>query len=203
VRSAIIAAVRHEIASLFKSIVRLLEWGIVIITGWGIVHYQVLTIHTSVAFGLMLVSLFAIAGVAKARTPGWKTRIATLAGVMLLGIVAVVWVPQWSGYVVAVALVLFVFVPAVLSGLATRRAGSRVAAFYARLAYLLQPSRQTRFQSSFMRARALASMEERIAAFRNLASRASAQYSALLNCWISFEQADWEGIPTACPQRRR
>lgn len=166
-----LATCRSELASLVKSIVRLLLWGVVVAIGMLTVFvlrraFHVLDVQTSVAFGLMFVSLLAISSLAKSQAPDWKTWIGVHAGIVAAGIAAVSWVPQWSGYIVGIALVLFAFAPSVLRRLALRRAAAgyeRAAAFYARLACLFHPSRQIRFDSSFLTARALGSIEKRVA----------------------------------------
>jgi hypothetical protein len=197
-----LAICRSELVSLVKSIVRLLLWGVLIVIGALTVFVlrqalHVLDVQTSVAFGLMFVSLLAISSLAKSQAPDRKTWIGVHAGIVAAGVAAVSWVPQWSGYIVGIALVLFAFTPNVLRQLAHRRAAAgyeRAAAFYARLVCLFHPSRQIRFDSSFLTARALGSTGEKIAAYRALASHATPQQSALLNCWISIDQDDWEGV---------
>jgi hypothetical protein len=113
------------------------------------------------------------------------------------GIAAMLWVPQSSGYIVAIGLALLVFTPNVLGNLARRRveAGYRhAAAFYARLACVFHPSRAMRFQSSFLAAQILGSIEERVDAYKALALHAAPEQSELLNCSILVARDDWEGV---------
>src|SRR5262249_29754532 len=158
-----LAACRHELVSLVKSLVRLLIWGVLMLVGgvtvfvllpqaWGALPprtRQFLDVQTSMALGLSAVALFAIGALAKSQTPDRKTWIWTHAGIVAGGIAAVFWVPQWSGYIVAIALALFVLAPNILYGLAKRRHAAgyqQAAASYARLARLLHPSRHMRFE---------------------------------------------------------
>ena len=51
-----------------------------------------------------------------------------------------------------------------------------------------------RFQSSFLAAQILGSIEERVAAYKALALHAAPEQSELLNCSILVAQDDWEGV---------
>jgi hypothetical protein len=146
---------------------------------------------------LSAVSLFAIGALAKSQTPDRKTWIWTHAGIVAGGIAAVFWVPQWSGYIVAIVFVLFILAPNILYGLARRRHAAgyhQAAASYARLARLLHPSRHMRFESTFLTAQTLGSIREKVTAYRALASHATPEQSEFLNCWISVDQDDWESV---------
>jgi hypothetical protein len=203
-----IAARRSELFSLVKSIVRLLRWGVrVILVILGVLGVftvfplqrmlNVSDVQTSVAFGLMFVSLIVIAFAAKGQHPNRKAGIAMHAGIMAACIVAVSCVPPWSGYIVATLLVLFALMPNVLHQLAIRRNAAgyqRSAAFYARLARLFQPFGEARFYSSYMTAQALGSIERKVDDYRALALRATPEQFALLNCSIALAQDDWEGV---------
>jgi len=197
-----LAACRNEIALLVKSIIRLLWWVLIfnlaVSSVYGLLQaHRIFSLQTMVACAFMFVSLVAAFGSAKSRTPGRKTWIGVHVGIFSAGIAAVFWVPQWSGYIVGTTLVLFVFTPNLLRQLAFRRAAAgydRAAAFYGRLACLVQPSRQVRFDSSFLIARALGSIKEKVAAYREMARRATPEQWALVNCWISSAQGDWEGV---------
>jgi hypothetical protein len=197
-----LAACRSELLSLVKSIVRLLQWGVLVVIGVLTVlvlrqALHVFDVQITVAFGLMLVSVLAIFLLAKGQAPDRKTWIGVHAGIVAAGIAAASWVQQWSGYIVATILVLFAFTPNVLRQLAIRHSFAgyvRSAAFYARLACLFHPSRLARFDSSFLSARAFGSIEKRVAGYRALALRATPEQFALLNCWIHSDQGDWEGV---------
>ena len=206
-----LAACRYEIVLLVRSLVRLLLWSAVLCIGlvtvfvllpqaWTALPSQLrqfLDVQTSVALGLIAVSLFAIGALAKSQLPDRRTWIGTHAGVVAAGAAAVFWLPQWSPYIVATALVLFVFAPNILYGLAQRRYATgypQAAAFYARLAWPLHPSRHMRFELSFLAAQTLGSIEERVAAYRALASHATPQQAEILNCRISEDQDDWERV---------
>jgi hypothetical protein len=206
--ASVLAACRSELASLAKSIIRILFWVVLILVvfvllpqAWvALVPQQArefFGIQTSVAFGLIAVSLAAIWAIAKNRTPDGKTWIGTFAGIAAAGIAAVVWLPQWSGYIVASALVLFVVAPIMLFVLARRRQAAgypNAAAFYARPAWVLHPSRHMRLEASFLAAQTLASIEEKIAAYRALLSDATPEQSVSLNSWIAMDQDDWESM---------
>jgi len=187
---------------LARSIVRLLLWGALIFIGvlTALVLQQasyILSVQTFVACGFMFMSLVAAFWLAKCQTPDRKTWIGVHAGIVAAGIAAVAWVPQWSGYIVGTALLLFVFTPNVLRQLAIRRAVAgyeRAAAFYTRLACFFHPSRQSRFDSCLLIAGALGSVEKKVGRYRALALRATPQQFALLNCWIPFAQGDWESV---------
>ena len=162
--ASVLAACRSEIASLAKSIIRILFWVVLILVvfvllpqAWmALVPQQArefFGLQTSVAFGLIAMSLAAIWALAKNRTPDRKTWIGTFAGIAAAGIAAVVWLPQWSGYIVASALVLFAVAPIMLFVLARRRQAAgypQAAAFYARPALVLHPSRRMRLEASFL-----------------------------------------------------
>jgi hypothetical protein len=163
----------------------------------GLQAGQFFSIQTFFAFGLIVLLLLAIYAVAKTRNVDRKTWVGPLAGIVAGGIAAMVWVPQWSAYVVAIGFVLFVFAPGVLRRLALRRSAAgyqRAATLYAHLACVLHPSRQMRFELSFLRAQSLGSTQEKIAAYRALALHSTPEQSALLNCRISMAQDDWEGV---------
>ena len=199
IRSILVASC-SEMVFLVRSFIRLLQWvAIIFVTGLVIRQHHNLSVQTVVAFGLMLWALLGISFLAKGQKPDRIEWIDILLGIVAVGIAAVFWIPQWSGYIVGVALVLFVFTPHVLARLARRGATGgyeRTAAFYARLFCLFHPSRQARFEASFLTARAIGSIEGKIAAYRALASRATPQQSTLLNCYISIAQDDWEGVLT-------
>jgi hypothetical protein len=117
-RSSIITAFRYEVTSLSKSIFNLSKRGLVV--SICVAAYQILSFQTTVAVGLMVLSSFFIRELARAGWSDRKTWIVTFAGIVLLGIVAVLWLPRWSGYIVTFAVVPLVFLPAVLLGIATR-----------------------------------------------------------------------------------
>lgn len=199
---SVVAACRSEILSLVKSTVRLLLWGFLIFIGVSAVFVlrhvgHILGVQTCVALGFMFVSLLAISTLAKRQTSDRKPWISVHTAILAVGIAAISWVPQWSGYIVGIALVLFAFTPNLLDRLAHGCATAgyeRAAAFCARLACLFHPSKQFRFQLYFLAARALGSTDKKIAAYRAMVSHATPQQAVVLNCWISIDQDDWEGV---------
>ena len=201
IKSAL-AACRSEVVSLLKSIVRLLTWSALICVAVFAVLvmrtvFHVTGVEPSVAFGLMFLSLLVIFLLAKGQAPDRITWIGVYAGIVVVGIVAVSCVPQWSGHIVATTLALYVLTPNILLRLALRRAIAgydRAAAFYARQARLFHPSRQVRFNAAFLTARALGSIEKSVAGYSELALHATPEELALLNCWIPRIQGDWEGM---------
>jgi hypothetical protein len=212
IRSAL-AACRSELVFLVESIVRLLLWSILIAIGVLTVFVlfppagvmpgqtarspQISAVQTWMLFAMMFVSFVSIRSLTKSRNPERKTWIGIHTGIVAVGAVTFPWLPQWSGLMMAAILVLLVFMPNVLGLVAHRRASAghtQAAAFYARLIGLFHPSRQVRFQSSFLRAQALGSTEEKIAAYRSLAAYATPEQFALLNFYIAMAQDDWEGV---------
>jgi hypothetical protein len=75
-----------------------------------------------VAINLMSLSALAIIVILMQRSTGYRSWVAAHAFVLLVGAVALVWSPQWSGVIVAVAFVPLVFVPGLLVSLAQRYA---------------------------------------------------------------------------------
>jgi hypothetical protein len=196
-----LAACRYEIARLVKSIVQLLSWLVIFAlaaSAYGLLRaLHVFSIQTAVASGLIFLSVAAVFLFAKSRVPDRKSWIGVHASIVAVGIAAVCWVPQWSGYIVEITFLLFVITPRVLYQIAHRRtvAGyERAAAFYGRLVCLFHPSKQLRFNSSLLTARALGSTEEKVSALRALAVRATPEQFALLNCLIPLAQDDWDGV---------
>jgi len=151
-------------------------------------------VYTAIFF-----SIIPLVRLAKSRIPGRHSWIAVHSGVLAIGFTSMPLLPQWCGLITASTYVLLVLTPNVLSGLASRRfrAGHlRAAASYARLLPLFHPSRHTRFYSSFLSAQALASIEQKVAAYHALASRAPPEQFAGLNCSILLAQDDWMGVLT-------
>ena len=145
----------------------------------------------------MFLSLAAAFSLTKSQRPDRKTWIGVHVCILASGIAAVLWVPQWSGYIVGAALSLFVFAPSLLLRLALGRASAGydlAAAFYARLACFFHPSRRFRFSSSLLTTRALGSIDQKVAGYRTLAPRATPEQFALLNWYIPWAQGDWEGV---------
>jgi hypothetical protein len=184
-----------------KSIARLALWCILIFVSAQIVFvlqqtHLHLSFQTGVAFALMSLSLLAILGLAQIKDPQRASWIGVHAGIITLGIAAVFWAPAWSGYLVGIPFA-FAIAPNVLYLLGERcrvRGYNRSAAICVRLAYLCHPSRYNQFISSFWAADALVSVEARLAAYRALAIRATAEQFAILNCSIAVAQDDWEGV---------
>jgi hypothetical protein len=196
-----LAACRYEIARLVKSIVRLLSWVVIFAlaaSAYGLMQaLHVFSIQTTVASGLLFLSVAAIFLLAKSRAPDRKSWIGVHASIVAIGTAAVCLVPQWSGYIVGITFLLFVITPRVLYQIAHRRTVGgyeRAAAFYGRLVFLFHPSKQIRFSSSLLTARALGSIEKKVSALRALAVRATPEQFALLNCLIPFAQDDWDGV---------
>jgi hypothetical protein len=197
-----LAACRSEILSFVKSVVRLLQWTVLImilVLAASILRppLDIFSVQTCVAFGLILFSLLAIGLLAGSQTPDRKTWVGVYAGIATVGVASVFWAPKWSGYIAGFPFVLFGLVPNVLFRLARRRAAAgyeRAAAFYARLSCLFHPSAPVRFETSFLIARALGSIEEKIAAYRALVPRATPEQFVLLNCSIAADRDDWEGV---------
>ena len=126
-------------------------------------------VQTSVALVLMVISLLPLRSLAKSQAPDRNTWISVHVGIVAVGIAAVSWVPAWSAYMVGTIFALFVFTPNVLAWLAHRHAAAgyaQAAAFYGRLFSIFHPSKQVRFHSSFLAARAFESTERKVAAYR-------------------------------------
>jgi hypothetical protein len=124
----------------------------------------------------MFFSAVSLMRLAKGQLPGRHSWIAVHGGVLALGLISMFLLPQWCGFITASVFLSFVFIPNVLSDLASRRIAAgyaRAAASYARLLPLLHPSRHVRFYSSLLSAHALPSIEQKVAAYRALASRAA------------------------------
>jgi hypothetical protein len=199
---SVLAACRYEIALLVKSIIRLLWWllifALAVSSVYALLHARhVFSVQTSAASVFMFLSLVATFSFAKSQRPDRRTWISIHVCILAGGIAAVLWVPQWSGYIVGTALSLFVLTPNLLLQLALRRASAGydlAAVFYARLAYFLHPSKQFRFASSLRDTQALGSIDQKVANYRRLAPQATPEQFALLNCWIPLAQSDWEGV---------
>lgn len=160
---------------------------------------QISGLQLGLTYAAMFFSMVPLVRLAKSRIPGRHSWIGVHSGVLAIGFISMPLLPQWSGLVTASAYVLLVFTPSVLSGFASRRfeAGHlRAAASYARLLPLFHPSRHIRFYSSFLSAQALASVEQKVAAYRALASRATPEEIAVLNRSIVVAQDDWMGVLT-------
>ncbi len=183
---SVLAACRYEIALLVKSIIRLLWWLIIfalaVSSVYALLHARhVFSVQTSAASTFMFLSLVATFSFAKSQRPDRKTWISVHVCILAAGIAAVLWVPQWSGYIVGTALSLFVFTPNLLLHLALRRASAGydlAAVFYARLAYFFHPSRQFRFASSLRDIQALGSIDQKVANYRRLALQATPEQFA-------------------------
>ena len=198
-----LAVARSEIVSLVKSIARLLMWGVVMFVGLITVFVflrpagHILGVQTSITLVLMVISLLPVRSLAKSRAPDRNTWISVHLGIAVLSIAAISWVPAWSAYIVGIIFVLFISTPNVLAGLASRRAHAgyaQAAAFHGRLFSIFHPSKHARFYSCLLAARAFGSIEQKLAAYRVLASHATAEQSAFLNYWSSVDQDDWEGV---------
>jgi hypothetical protein len=160
---------------------------------------QISWLQLGSTYAAMFFSLVPLMRLAKSRIPGRHSWIGVHSGVLAIGLISMPLLPQWCGFITASAFLLFVFTPNVLSDLASRRfrAGHlRAAAFYARLLPFFHPSGRIRFYSSFLSAQALASVEQKVAAYQALASHAPPDEFAGLNCSILVAQDDWMGVLT-------
>jgi hypothetical protein len=95
------------------------------------------------------------------------------AGILAIALAALIWAPE-AGFVAGAALLL-TWTPWTLRGIAYRRARAGytgAAAFYLRLACILHPSSNIRFQSAVWDAYALGQIEKKVVAYRALALRA-------------------------------
>jgi rhomboid protease GluP len=66
------------------------------------------------------------------------------------------------------------------------------AAFYARLAHLLHPTSQLRFNAAVRRAMVAGSIQQKVAALRALAPRATRQQQAEVEAYVASIQDDWK-----------
>jgi len=194
-----------------RSLKNLLSWAVVIVVLLVLFVWfpsgpvrpgqttQILWSQLGLAYAAMFLSAFSLVRLAKSQIPGRHSWIAVHAGVVALGFISPPLLPQWCGFITASVFLLLVFTPNVLTDLATRRLSAgyaRTAAFYARLLPLLHPSRRVRYYSSLMSAHALASIEQKVAAYQALASRAPPDEFAGLSCSILAAQDDWMGVLT-------
>jgi hypothetical protein len=118
------------------------------------------------------------------------------AGVLAIAFAACIWAPQEAGFI-AVAASLLALTPHTLGRIANRRARAgytMAAAFYFRLACVLHPSSNMRFQSAVWDAHALGQIEKKVVAYRALAVRAPPKQLSLLKFWIPLAYGDWEGV---------
>jgi hypothetical protein len=151
-----------------------------------------LVIAVMSGFGFAMV----LAAKRRPRMPDRASWIGVYAGVLAIAFAACIWAPQEAGFV-AVAASLLALTPHTLGGIANRRARAgytMAAAFYFRLACILHPSSNMRFQSAFWDARALGQIEKKVAAYRALALRAQPEQLSLLKLWIPLAYGDWEGV---------
>lgn len=158
---------------------------------------QISGLQLSLTCAAMFFSAVALMRLAKNQIPGRHSWIAVYSGVVALGFVSMPLLPQWCGFITASAFLLLGVTPNVLSDLAVRRLSAgyaRAAASYAPLLPLLHPSRHVRYYSSLMSAHALASTEQKVAAYHALASRAPPEEFERLNCWILVAEDDWTGV---------
>jgi hypothetical protein len=131
------------------------------------------------------------------RMPDRASWIGVHAGIFAIACAAWIWLPQEAGFVAGGAFALLALTPWMLGRIAYRRAlagYTGAAAFYVRLACVLHPSSNTRFQSAFLDAQALGQIEKKVVAYRALALRAPPEQFSLLNLWIPLAYGDWEGV---------
>jgi hypothetical protein len=158
---------------------------------------QISWFQLGLTYAAMFLSAFSLARLAKSQIPGRHSWIAVHSGVLALGVISPPLVPQWCGFITASVYLLLVFIPNVLSDLASRRLRSghlRAAAFFARLLPLFHPSKHVHFYSSLLSAHALPSIKQKAAAYHALASRAPPEEFDRLSCWILVAQDDWMGV---------
>jgi hypothetical protein len=160
---------------------------------------QISWLQLGLTYTPMFLSAILLMRLAKNQVPGRHSWMGVHTGVLALGFISMALLPQRCGFITASVSLLFVLTPYVLSDRASRRfeAGHvRRAASYARLLSLLHPTRHIRFHSFLLSAYALPSIEQKVAAYQALTSRAPPDESAGLNYWILVAQDDWMGVLT-------
>jgi hypothetical protein len=122
-------------------------------------------LETLSALVVMLLSIAAIALLAKRKAPTRRGWIAVLGIVLAVGAAALWQLPQWSGLIVVGVFIPFVVAPIVLIAVAHHHAaagGRRRAAIYGRLASYLHPSKPLRFNAAVLTAQALGPVEAKV-----------------------------------------
>jgi membrane associated rhomboid family serine protease len=150
-----------------------------------------------VAINLMSLSALAIIAILMQRSMGFVSWIATHAVVVIVGVVALVWSPRWSGTIVATASIPLVFAPSLLVFLAQRYSLSnrkRKAAFCCQLLSYLHPTAPMRFVAAAAKAQLQPTIDAEVAALRELGARTSPGRMALLQASIARAQDDWQGV---------
>jgi drug/metabolite transporter superfamily protein YnfA len=158
-----------------RSTKNLLSWvlviaGLLVLFVW--LPTQISWPQLGLTYAAMFFSAVTLVRLVRSTIPGRHSWIGVHSGLLAIGFISMPLLPQWCGFITASAYVLLVFTPNVLSDLALRRSAAghaRAAASYARLLPLFHPSRQIRFDSSFLSAHALGSIEQKVAAYRALA----------------------------------
>jgi hypothetical protein len=128
------------------------------------------------------------------RWEGLASFIAINIIVLAAGAAALQWLPQWSGLVVVGTFALLL-APGMLLMAEQRqifRDDHKAAAFFARLACLLCPTGNLRFNAAARAAMANGSIEEKVAALRALALRATLRQQTFLESYVASLQDDWE-----------
>jgi rhomboid protease GluP len=116
---------------------------------------------------------------------------------LVLGVLAIAFIPQWAGVVVAALFMPLVLAPLLFSRLSlksARRGDSRGAARYARLAALCHPSSAARFNAALMGALANTEPAQRSAALMKLARRVDPQRRPMVERQILIEDDKWEEL---------
>ena len=161
---------------------------------------QISGILLGFTYAVMFVSIVAaVVRLAKSQRPRRYSWIAVHSGVAAICFISMTLPPQWSGLITISTVALLVLTPHALNDLASRRFAAghmRAAASYARLLCFFHPSKEFCFQSSFLSAQALGSIEQKVAAYRALTSRATPEEFAVLNYSILVAQDDWLGVLT-------
>ena len=158
---------------------------------------QISWLQLGLTYIVMFFSMVTIASLEKRQIAGRQSWIGVHSGVLAIGFISTPLLPQWCGLITASAYALLVLTPNVLNGFALRRleAGRwRAAASYGRVVRVFHPSERARFQSSFLSAQALESIEQKVAAYQSLAPRATPEEFANLNRSILIAQDDWMGV---------
>jgi hypothetical protein len=203
---------RHLIVTMGSGVIAGARWllfgvlSFIVVILFSVLLWQPLRQQLSVISGaqfwlviaVMSGSGFAMLLLAKspARMPDRASWFGVYAGIFAIAFAACVWLPQEAGFVAGAASLL-ALTPWTLGRIAYRRARAGytgAAAFYFRLACVLHPSSNMRFQSAFLDAHALGQIEKKVVAYRALALRAPPEQLSLLKVWIPLACGDREGV---------
>jgi membrane associated rhomboid family serine protease len=146
---------------------------------------------------LMVASVLTASAHVMQRPPGWQGWAAVNLLVLVTGAVSLRWLPQWSGLVTAGTYFPLVLAPSKLLNAARRqsvRGTTRATVIYKRLASLLHPTARMRFDAAVTAALAQEPIEQKVAALRALARRATPQQELVLDAQIATVQGDWNAV---------